>query len=147
MGREAGAHLVMGPGWGPPSEMELLVGEKWRVQLVAYMGLSVEGSLHEVVRVCEAHTPLWVAMTPEGQSQRLQTELKIAVSCRKASNCAPPMILNGAAGAGCRSACVSYRVAMVARSLDDVRGIATLEGENSNVSTILSAFILLMWTL
>jgi hypothetical protein len=43
-------------------------------QLVAYVGLSAEGSLHEVVRVCEAHTPLWVVMTPEGQIQRLQTE-------------------------------------------------------------------------
>jgi hypothetical protein len=55
-------------------EMDSFVCVQWGVQLVAYVGLSAEGSLHEVVRVCAAHTPLWVAMTPEGQNQRLQTE-------------------------------------------------------------------------
>jgi hypothetical protein len=65
MGREAGSHLVLGPGWGPPSEMYAFVGGQWGEQLVAYVGLSAEGSLHEVVRVCEAHTPLWVVRTPE----------------------------------------------------------------------------------
>jgi hypothetical protein len=74
MGCEAGAHSVLGPGWGPPLEMDSFVGGQWGVKLVAYVGLSAEGSLHEVVRVCEAHTPMWVAMTTEGQSQRLQTE-------------------------------------------------------------------------
>jgi hypothetical protein len=74
MGRAAGEHVMLGPGWGPPSEMELLVGGQWGVRLVANVGLSAEGSLYELVRVYVAHIPMWVAMTPEGQSQRLQTE-------------------------------------------------------------------------
>jgi hypothetical protein len=73
--------------------------------------------------------------------------LKIVASCRKASNCVPPMILNGAAGAGCIRACVSSWAAMVSISLDDVRGIVTFAGKNSTVSTILSALVLLIWTL
>jgi hypothetical protein len=74
MGRGAGAHSVLGPGWGPPSEMEPIVGRQLGDQLVAYVGLSAEGSLHEVVRAYEAHTPVWVAMTIEEQSQQSQTE-------------------------------------------------------------------------
>jgi hypothetical protein len=38
--------------------------------------------------------------------------LKIAASCRKASRCAPPMILNVTTGTGCRRACASSRAAM-----------------------------------
>jgi hypothetical protein len=73
--------------------------------------------------------------------------LNIVASCRKASNCAPPMILNGDAGAGCIRACVSSWAAMVAISLDAVRGVVTFAGKNSTVSTILSALVLLIWTL
>jgi hypothetical protein len=74
--------------------------------------------------------------------------LTIVASCRKASNYAPPMMLNGAACAGCIRACVSSWAAMVAISLDAVRGKVTFAGKNnSTVSTILSALVLLIWTL
>jgi hypothetical protein len=42
--------------------------------------------------------------------------LKIVESCRRASNCAPPMMLNGAAGDGCIRVCVSSWDAIVAIS-------------------------------
>jgi hypothetical protein len=71
---------------------------------------------------------------------------KIVASCRNASNCAPPMALKGAAGAGCIMAWVSSLAAIVAMSFDAMRGIATLDGKNSTVSTILSDFVLLMCT-
>jgi hypothetical protein len=73
--------------------------------------------------------------------------LKIVASCCKASNCDPPMMLNVAAGDGCIMACVSSWDAMVTMSLDDVRGIVTFAGKKYNVSTILSALVLLIWTL
>jgi hypothetical protein len=69
---------------------------------------------------------------------------KIVASCRNASNCAPPMALKGAAGAGCIRAWVSSLAAIVAMYVDAVRGIATLAGKNSTVSTILSYFLLLL---
>lgn len=72
--------------------------------------------------------------------------LKIVASCRRAVSWSPPMLLKGAAGAGCRSACVSSCAAMVAISLDAVRGIGIFAGKNSTVSTILSALVLVIWT-
>jgi hypothetical protein len=57
------------------------------------------------------------------------------------------MALKGAAGAGCIMAWVSSWAAIVAMSFDDVLGMATLAGKNSKVSTILSDFVFLIFTL
>jgi hypothetical protein len=69
---------------------------------------------------------------------------KIFASCLNACNWDIPIELKGAAGTGCNTAWVSAWAVIVAMSLDAVCGMATLVGKNSKVSTILSAFVLVI---
>jgi hypothetical protein len=85
--------------------------------------------------------------TEEPVAERGRAALNIVASCRNASNCAPPMALNGATGAGCIRAWVSSWDAIEAMSFDAMRGISTLARKNSTMSTILSDFVLFMCTL
>jgi hypothetical protein len=69
---------------------------------------------------------------------------KIVASCLNAYKWAPPIELKGAAGAGCNRARVSSWAEIMAVSLNAVRGMATLAGKNSKVSTIMSDFVLVI---
>jgi hypothetical protein len=83
----------------------------------------------------------------EPVANRGRAASNIVASCRNASNCAPPMALKGAAGAGCIRAWVSSWDAIVAMSFDAMRGISTLARKKYTMSTILSDFVLFMCTL
>jgi hypothetical protein len=61
---------------------------------------------------------------------------KISEIWRSAWSCAVSIWLNGAAGAGFYSALESSSASMLASYFDDVLGIASFTGENSDVSTI-----------
>lgn len=62
--------------------------------------------------------------------------LNMLASCWSASSCCWPSVANGPAGAGCKSACVSWAAACMAASVLEVLSIFWLAGMNSTVSVM-----------
>jgi hypothetical protein len=70
------------------------------------------------------------------------TSWKMSVSCFRAMSCALPIVVNGAARAGFYRAWVTSLAATMAALVEDIFGMAMLEGRNLTVSAICSLPVL-----